>query len=60
MSQMEQQLKRVNPEAFKNYQQAKKDNINPNEYLNQVTNGFSPEQKKQWEQMMNNFGINAK
>ncbi len=58
MNQMEQQLKRANPQAFKEFQQAKKNNIDPNEYLQQITNNFSPEIKKQWDSMMK--GINTK
>ena len=55
MKQMEQQFKRINPQAFKEYQQAKKDNINPNEYLNSTINGFTPEKKQQWNTMMQQF-----
>ena len=57
MKQMEQQLKRVNPQAFKEYQQARKENKDPNEYLNNVVNGFNPQQRQQWNQMM---GMNNK
>jgi hypothetical protein len=55
MKKLEQQLKRVNPQAFQSYQQARKENRNPNEYLNGVIDGFNPEQKQQWEQMMSQF-----
>ena len=58
MSQLENQLKRKNPQAFKEYQQARKDNVDPNEYLNKVVNGFSPEQKQQWDAMFK--GINTR
>ena len=47
-----------NPQAFKEYQQARKDNTNPNEYLNKITSGFNEEQKQQWQSMMQ--GINIK
>lgn len=47
-----------NPQAFKEYQQARKDNRDPNEYLNEIINGYTPEQKKEWDEMMQ--GINAK
>lgn len=57
MKQMENQLKRVNPQAFKEYQQARKEN-NPEEYLNKVVNGFNPQQKETWDAMMR--GINTK
>ena len=52
MGQLEQQLKRTNPQAYKRYQQAKKDN-NPNELLNETLNGFNPQQKQEWNNMMN-------
>ena len=55
---MEQQLKRVNPQEYKRFQEAKKNNQDPNEYLNSIVNGFSPEQKEQWNSMFT--GINAK
>lgn len=52
MKQLESQLKRVSPEAFQEYQQARKNNDDPQEYLNRVIDGFSPQQKQQWQQMM--------
>ena len=57
MSQLENQLKRKNPQAFKEYQQARKDNVDPNEYLNKIVNGFNPQQKKDWDNLMQ--GINT-
>jgi hypothetical protein len=47
------QLKMRNPQAYNEFLQAKKDNVDPNEYLNKVIGGFNPQQKQQWEQMMN-------
>ena len=55
MKQMENQLKMRNPQAFKEYQQARKENRNPNEYLNEIVNKFSPEQKEQWNSIMGQF-----
>ena len=54
INQLEMQLKRTNPQAFKKYQQARKDN-NPNDLLNETVNNFTPEQKQQWNNMMNMF-----
>lgn len=45
----------TNPQAYQEFQQARKENKDPNEYLNQITNGFNPQQKKQWESMMKQF-----
>ena len=55
MSQLEQQLKRQNPQAYKKYQEVRKNNGDPNELLNETINSFSPEQKQQWQQMMSMF-----
>lgn len=57
MKQMENQLKRVNPQMFKEYQEARQNNVNPNEYLNKIVNNFSPQVKQQWDSMMS--GINS-
>ena len=51
------QLKRTNPQAYKEFQQARKNNMDPNEYLNKVVDNFNPQQKEQWNSIMN--GINA-
>ena len=61
MGQLEQQLKRANPQAFQRYQEAKKNN-NPNDLLNETVNGFNPNQRQQWDSMMGMFnnGINSK
>ena len=37
------------------YQQARKNNDDPQEYLNKVIDGFSPEQKQQWQNMMSSL-----
>ena len=58
MKKLEQQLKVRNPQAFKEYQQARKNNMDGNEYLNNVVNNFNPEQKQQWNAMFND--INTK
>jgi len=44
-----------NPQAFKEFQQARKDNLNPEEYLNKIVGGFNPQQKQQWDSMMKQF-----
>ena len=58
MTQLTQQLKRVNPQAYKEFQEARQNNVNPQEYLNQITNGFTPEQRQQWESMVGNYQQN--
>lgn len=49
------QLKRVNPQAFQEFQKARQNNVNPNEYLNNVINNFNSQQKEQWQNMMSQF-----
>ena len=46
---------------FKRYQEAKNSN-NPNDLLNETINGFNPNQRQQWDNMMRMFngGINSK
>ena len=64
MKQLENQLKRTNPQAYQEFKKKKKNNDDPNEYLNRVVNGFNPEQKQQWNSIMGQFnqnnGINSK
>lgn len=55
MNQLEQQLKGVNPQAYKKYQDLRKNNQDPSEFLNETINGFNPEQKQQWQQIMSMF-----
>jgi len=50
----------VNPQALQQFQQARKNNENPQEYLNKVVGGFTPEQQKEWNNMMNNYGVNTR
>ena len=55
MGQLEQQLKRINPQAFQEFQQARKNNTNPQEYLNKITGNFNQQQQEQWKNMMGMF-----
>ena len=49
-----------NPQAFKTYQQARKENKDPNEFLNEIVGKFTPEQKQQWNSMLNMFNQSQK
>ena len=50
----------TNPQVYKEFQEARQNNMNPNEYLNKITNNFNQEQKQQWEMFMKNFnGMNS-
>ena len=49
------QLKRVNPTAYQDLQKARQNNVNPNEYLQSITSNFTPQQKKEWDKMMQKF-----
>ena len=48
----------TNPQIYKEFQEAKNSNMNPQEYLNKITNNFNDAQKQQWNTLMN--GINFK
>ena len=48
-----------NPQAYKKYQEARKNN-NPQELLDETINNFSPEQRQQWDSIMSQLGINTK
>lgn len=43
---------------FKEYQEARQNKVDPNEYLNKITSKFSPQMKQQWDSMTK--GINFK
>ena len=58
MGQLEQQLKRVNPQAYQEFQEARKNNTDPQEYLNKIVGGFNPQQQEQWNNMMTMFNKN--
>ena len=58
MKQLENRLKMTNPQVFKEFQEARQSNIDPQEYLNKITSGFNQQQKEQWNMLMN--GINQK
>ena len=48
----------TNPQIYKEFQEAKNSNMNPQEYLNKITSNFNDAQKQQWNTLMN--GINFK
>lgn len=61
MKQLENKLKMTNPQAFKEFQEARQNNVNPNDYLNKITGGFNQEQRQEWDSIMKNFsGMNSK
>jgi len=55
INQLEQQLKRINPQAYKRFQEAKKNNEDPNQLLNETINGFNHQQRQQWDSLMSQF-----
>ena len=48
----------TNPQIYKEFQEARNNNMNPQEYLNKITSNFNEQQKQQWEMMTK--GINFK
>ena len=59
-----------NPQAFNQLEEIRKNNGDPRQLLNQITNNYTPEQTKQFirfangfgisNEQLNNFGINVK
>lgn len=48
----------TNPQMYKEFQEARQNNVNPQEYLNKITSGFNENQQQEWNMFMN--GINRK
>lgn len=46
-----------NPQAFKQYQEIRKSNGNPEELLKQATGNYTPEQMQKFKEFANNMGI---
>lgn len=46
-----------NPQAFKKYEEIRKNNNNPEELLKQVTGNYTPEQMEGFIKFANGFGI---
>lgn len=46
-----------NPQVFQQFQNLQKSQSNPQEFLNQLTNKYTPEQLNQFRQYANGFGI---
>lgn len=46
-----------NPQMFQQYENLKKNNGNPQEFLKDITSKYSPEQMQQFQKFVNNFGI---
>ena len=57
MNQLQTQLKAINPQAFNQFEQMKNGGINPQEFLQQMTGKYTPEQMKKFTDMVNGFGI---
>lgn len=46
-----------NPQVFQQFQNLQKSQSNPQEFLNQLTSKYTPEQVNQFRQYANGFGI---
>ena len=46
-----------NPQAFKQFEEIRKNNGNPQELLKQTMSGYTPEQMQQFTKFANNMGI---
>lgn len=56
INQLQNQLKAKNPQMFSQLQSLMKDG-NPQEILNNITSNYTPEQRQQFAQFVNGFGI---
>ena len=57
MNMLQTQLKGRNPQALKQVQQLQENKGDPRAFLNQITQGYTPEQMKQFRAFANNFGV---
>jgi len=46
-----------NPQMFQQFQNLQRNQNNPQEFLNQITNNYTPEQMQQFARFVNGFGI---
>lgn len=46
-----------NPQAYQQYQNLQKSQNNPQEFLNQITSHYTPEQMQQFKQYASGFGF---
>ena len=60
MTQMEQQLKRTNPQMYQRYQKARQNNEDPNTLLDEIVGGFDTQKKQQWDGLMQQFNQGIK
>ena len=57
MNMLQNQLKAKNPQIFQQFQNLQKNQSNPQEFLNEITSKYTPEQLTQFRQYANSFGI---
>lgn len=58
MSQLQNQLKAKNPQAFQQFQNLRKNQSNPQDLLNNMMKNYSPEQRQKFIKFANGFGVN--
>jgi hypothetical protein len=46
-----------NPQALKQFEEIRKANGNPQEFLNKIMSNYTPEQRQQFRQIASNFGF---
>lgn len=51
------QLKSKNPQAYNQFNSYMQNKGNPKEFLNQITNGYTPEQMQKFKQFVSGFGV---
>lgn len=57
MNMLMSQLQMRNPQALKQFEEIRKANGNPQEFLNKIMSNYTPEQRQQFRQVASNFGF---
>lgn len=57
MAQLQTQVKAKNPQAFQRLQELIKSKNNPQEFLNELTSNYTPEQKQEFIKFANGYGV---
>ena len=56
-NQLEERLKQTDPQMYQVYQTARQNNVNPNDFLKQLTGNYDEATKKRFKQEAKKFGI---
>ena len=57
MAQLQTQIKAKNPQVYQKVQELIQNQNNPQEFLNEITSHYTPEQKEQFIKFANGYGV---